>query len=45
MGDVSNGSGGVSGGSIDLSRYAAGVYFLVIRTTAGQVEVVKILKN
>lgn len=35
----------VSGGSIDLSRYAAGVYFLAIRTTAGQVEVVKILKN
>jgi hypothetical protein len=35
----------VSGGSIDLSRYAAGVYFLAIRNTAGQVEVVKILKN
>ena len=35
----------VSGGSIDLSRYSAGVYFLAIRGTAGQVEVVKILKN
>lgn len=35
----------VSGGSLDLSHYAAGVYFLAIRTTAGQVEVVKILKN
>jgi Secretion system C-terminal sorting domain len=35
----------VSGGSIDLSSYAAGVYFLAIRNTTGQTEVVKILKD
>jgi len=35
----------VSGGSIDLSSYAAGIYFLAIRNTAGQTEVVKILKD
>jgi hypothetical protein len=35
----------VSGGSIDLSRYAAGVYFLAIRNTTGETEVVKILKD
>jgi hypothetical protein len=35
----------VSGGSIDLSRYAAGVYFLAVRNTTGQTEVLKILKN
>jgi hypothetical protein len=35
----------VSGGSIDLSRYAAGVYFLAITNTTGQTEVVKILKD
>jgi hypothetical protein len=35
----------VSGGSIDLSSYAAGIYFLAIRNTSGQTEVVKILKD
>jgi hypothetical protein len=35
----------VSGGSIDLSSYAAGIYFLAIRNTTGQTEVVKILKD
>jgi hypothetical protein len=35
----------VSGGSIDLSSYAAGVYFVAIRNTTGQTEVVKILKD
>lgn len=35
----------VSGESIDLSSYAAGIYFLAIRNTSGQTEVVKILKN
>ena len=35
----------VSGGSIDLSSYTAGIYFLAIRDTTGQTEVVKILKN
>jgi hypothetical protein len=35
----------VSGGSIDLSSYASGIYFLAIRNTAGQTEVVKILKE
>jgi Secretion system C-terminal sorting domain len=35
----------VSGGSIDLSSYAAGIYFLAIRNTSGQTEVLKILKN
>jgi hypothetical protein len=35
----------VSGGSIDLSRYPAGVYFLGIRNSSGQVAVLKILKN
>jgi hypothetical protein len=34
-----------SGGSIDLSSYTAGIYFLAIRNTAGQTEVVKILKE
>jgi hypothetical protein len=35
----------VSGSSIDLSSYAAGIYFLSIRNTAGQTEVLKILKE
>ena len=35
----------VSGGSIDLSSYTAGIYFLAIRNTTGQTEVVKILKD
>jgi hypothetical protein len=35
----------VSGGSIDLSSYTAGIYFLAIRNTGGQTEVLKILKD
>ena len=35
----------VSGGSIDLSSYTAGIYFLAIRNTTGQTEVIKILKD
>jgi hypothetical protein len=34
-----------SGGSIDLSRYPAGIYLLGIRGISGNTQVLKILKN
>jgi len=37
--------GFASGQSLDLSRYAFGIYFLVIRTTDGQSNVAKIERN
>jgi hypothetical protein len=35
----------ISGGSIDLSRYPAGIYLLGIRGISGNTQVLKILKN
>jgi hypothetical protein len=35
----------ISGGSIDLSRYPNGIYLIVLRSTTGKSEVLKVMKD